>query len=90
MIIRPAIHKLLRRAKDNTNATPSVRWNKYGIPKTAFIWMYENNQPLSQTCQMSLTKTDLTATFNDHSYTEYHYQTLQEHCLLHKEAFPEG
>lgn len=84
MKIRPANHKLLRRALDNTNATPSVRWKTYGIPKTAFIWMYEKNHPLSQACQMRLTENDLTATFSDHSYTDYHYQILQEHCLLHK------
>lgn len=59
MIIRPAIHKLLRRAQDNTNATPYIRWNMYGIPRTTFIWMYENNHPLSQACQMRLIKNGL-------------------------------
>lgn len=41
MQIHPLIHKLLRRALDNTSAIPSVRW-KHGIPKTAFLWVYEN------------------------------------------------
>jgi len=52
--------------------------------------MYENNHPLSQECKMRLTKTDLTATFSDHSYTEYKHQTFKKHCLLHKQAFPDG
>jgi hypothetical protein len=63
----PLNHKLLRRAQDNMNAIPSFRWMKFGILKTAFMWIYENNHPLSQACQMRLTKTDLTSTFSDHS-----------------------
>jgi len=37
MKIRPLIHKLLWRAQDKTNATPSVHWKRHGILKTAFI-----------------------------------------------------
>lgn len=77
--IRPLIHKLLRRAQDNTKAIPSFRWMKYGFLKTAFMWMYENNHRMSQACQMRLTKPDLTATCSDHSHTEYQHQTFQEH-----------
>lgn len=46
--------------------------------KLRSFWMYENNHPLPQACQMRLTKTDLIATFSDHSYTGYQHQTFQK------------